>query len=285
MANSQKTRGAVLVTGATGGMGQVLCPALVKAGFDVYAVSRSAADSGSSGRIRPVEMNLTDDSSITQGLARVAGEVGDRGLAGLINMAGLIVGGPLELVSPDDMRDQFALNVLAPHVLTRASLPLLRKGRGRVVNIGAVSARVTVPYFGAISASKAALASLSDAMRMEFAPQGIRVVLIEPGAIETGIFATAAERQARMLKAQAPERVAYYQARMAAMAEAFATMRPDKPKIVVDAVLKALSQADPQPRVLAGRSARQLGMLRFLPTRMRDWVITASLGITGALTK
>ena len=89
-------------------------------------------------------------------------------------MAGIIVEGPLEAIPTHALRRQFEVNVIGPVALTQALLPMLAKARGAVVNIGAVSAHLTPPFYGPIAASKAALASLNDAMRLEFAQFGIR---------------------------------------------------------------------------------------------------------------
>lgn len=172
-------RGTVLVTGASGGIGRRLVERLADAGFAVYAGARSesglkAASSISAARVVPIALDITDGESIAAAAQRLAQDLGGRGLAGLINMAGIIVEGPLELIPVANFRRQFEVNVVGPFALTRALLPLLQAGRGHIVNIGAAAAHTTVPFFGAISASKAALASVSDAMRMEFGRSGSR---------------------------------------------------------------------------------------------------------------
>jgi len=284
MANSQSSPStgtrAVLVTGATGGIGRALVERLAVEGYLVYAAARSPEKLQFRNRqVVPVALDLTDEASINRASAEVSEHLGNGRFEGLVNMAGIIVEGPLELVEVDLMALQFAVNVLGPFALTRAFLPLLRRSRGRVINIGAVTAHTAMPFNGPISASKAALASLNDAMRMEFAPFGIKVVLVEPGGIETGIFATAANLKEESLKRQAKDTVAFYRPLMAAMQETLAKSPVDKPKVIVDAVHAALTKANPAPRSVVGRGAGLLAGLSKLPTGLRDRVLMSATGI------
>jgi NAD(P)-dependent dehydrogenase (short-subunit alcohol dehydrogenase family) len=135
-------------------------------------------------------MDLEDAETIEAAVREVARIVGHGRLSGLVNMAGVIVEGPLEATPPVELRRQFEINVIGPFAVTQALLPFLKQAHGKVVNIGAISAHLTVPFYGPIAASKSALASLNDAMRLEFAQFGVDVILIEPGAMKTGIFST-----------------------------------------------------------------------------------------------
>ncbi len=285
---AKRKTGTILITGATGGIGSALCLRLVGQGYRVVATARSrdgleALAAKGEGRIVPLPLDLTDDVAVAVAAGPVGAAVGGDGLQGLVNTAGMIVDGPLELVPPADLRTAFDVNVVGPHALTRAVLPLLRRGQGRVVNIGAISAIVPVPFYGAISAPKAALSALNDVMRMEFAHMGIAVVLIDPGALATGIFDTAAARQARMFEGQPERLLAHYRPAMAAMREAFAKTPPDTPEVVVDAVLKALGDRKPRPHVVAGAGAAQFAALRKLPIAARDAVVLGALGLAKAL--
>ena len=174
----------IMVTGATGGIGKELVKRLAAKGHNVIAAVRAPDRmSGPSGSARTVAVRL--DVQRPEAIATAAEEatkiVGNAGLSGLVNMAGIIVEGPIEAIPPAELRRQLDINVVGPLALTQALLPLLKTARGRVINIGAISAHITVPFYGPIAASKSALASLNDAMRMEFAQFGIDVILIEPG--------------------------------------------------------------------------------------------------------
>jgi NAD(P)-dependent dehydrogenase (short-subunit alcohol dehydrogenase family) len=132
-----------------------------------------------------LEVNSTEQTRLQRMSAVVRGkrvpsdldsrDLGDHGLAGLVNIASLIVERPFELVPVDDLRHQFEVNVIGQFAVTQAFIPLLRRGKGRVINVGAVRGRVAIPFLGPISASKAALASLTDVLRMESKPWGIAV--------------------------------------------------------------------------------------------------------------
>jgi NAD(P)-dependent dehydrogenase (short-subunit alcohol dehydrogenase family) len=203
-------------------------------------------------------------------------------LSGLVNMAGIIVEGPLEAIPPAELRRQLDINVVGPLALTQALLPLLKAARGRVINIGAISAHVTVPFYGPIAASKSALASLNDAMRMEFAQFGIEVILIEPGAMKTGIFAISRSARDATL-ATLPAHEQHYRPALAAMDRAFEEAGADDPDVVVNAVLKALFARTPKPRVVVGKGTSALLMLSHLPIRTRDKLVKSALGLTAAL--
>jgi len=183
----------VMVTGGTGGIGKALIARLAARGQNVIASAREPDRISTAlgpGRVVGVQLDMERPETTSVAAREVARIVGGGGLSGLVNMAGVIVEGPLETISPAELRRQLEINVVGPFALTQALLPLLKQARGRVVNIGAISAHLTVPFYGPIAASKSALASLNDAMRLEFAQYGVDVILIEPGAMKTEIFST-----------------------------------------------------------------------------------------------
>jgi NAD(P)-dependent dehydrogenase (short-subunit alcohol dehydrogenase family) len=209
----------IVVTGASAGIGKALVQRLARDGRNVIAAARDPARlsiPNGPGRAEVVRLDFDDPMGVEAASRDVAQIVGAAGLAGLVNMAGIIIEGPLEAIPTQALRRQFEVNVIGPVALTQALLPLLVKARGTVVNIGAVSAYLTPPFYGPIAASKAALASLNDAMRQEFAPLGVKVFLIEPGAMKTGIFATSKAARDGWL-AQRPEVERRYRPALAAM--------------------------------------------------------------------
>ena len=208
--------------------------------------------------------------------------VGAAGLAGLVNMAGIIVEGPLEAIPTQALRRQFEVNVIGPVALTQAVLPMLALAHGAVVNIGAISAHLTPPFYGPIAASKAALASLNDAMRLEFAQFGIRVFLIEPGAMKTGIFATARVARDAWL-AERPHLERRYRPALAAMERAFEKSGADDPDVVVKAVVAALFGRNAKLRAVVGKGAGAFVLMSRLPVRLRDRLMKSALGLSEAL--
>ena len=111
-----------------------------------------------------------------------------RGLAGLVNNAGILVSAPLEFVSADQLRRQFEVNIFGTVAVTQAVLPLLRTARGRIVTIGSIAGRAAPPYFGPYAATKHALEALNDSLRMELRQWGIQVALVQPDAVATPIW-------------------------------------------------------------------------------------------------
>ena len=132
------------------------------------------------------------------------------------------------------------------------------------------------------AASKAALASLNDAMRQEFAPLGIKVVLIEPGAMKTGIFAASKAARDAWL-AQCPEVEGRYRPAIAAMERAFERSGADDPTVVVKAVIAALSGGQTKPRAVVGKGAGAFVLMSRLPIRLRDRLVRSALGLSEAL--
>jgi NAD(P)-dependent dehydrogenase (short-subunit alcohol dehydrogenase family) len=275
----------IVVTGASAGIGKALVERLAKDGRNVIAAARDPARvsiPNGPGPVEAVRLDLEDPLAVEAAAHDIAGVVGTGGLAGLVNMAGIIIEGPLEAVPPQALRRQFEVNVIGPVALTQALVPLLAKSRGTVINIGAVSAHLTPPFYGPIAASKAALASLNDAMRLEFAPLGIKVFLIEPGAMKTGIFATSKAARDGWL-AQRPDVEPRYLSALAAMERAFEKASADDPEVVVKAVIAALSGRRTKPRAVVGKGAGAFVMMSRLPIRLRDRLVRSALGLTEAL--
>jgi NAD(P)-dependent dehydrogenase (short-subunit alcohol dehydrogenase family) len=234
------------------------------------------------GRVEAVRLDFEEPATIL-GMAREAIRIaGDAGLAGLVNMAGIIIEGPLEGLPVQALRRQFEVNVVGPIALTQALVPLIARARGAIINIGAVSARLTPPFYGPIAASKAALASLADAMRLELAPLGIKVFLIEPSAMKTGIFATS--RAAREVwLTERPDLERRYRPALAAMERAFEKSGADDPQVVVRAVMAALSRRDARLRAVVGKGAGIFVLMSRLPIRLRDRLLRSALGLSEAL--
>jgi NAD(P)-dependent dehydrogenase (short-subunit alcohol dehydrogenase family) len=271
----------VLVTGAAGGIGTAATLRLAELGHTVYAGVRSAAPrlEGRQG-VRVIRLDVTSPDSITSAIEEISAETDQ--LHALVNNAGVIVQGPLELVPPDEFRRQLDVNILGPALVTRACLPLLRAGGGRVINISAGSGRIPIPFLGALSASKAALESFSTALRAELAPFGIAVVVVEPGLMDTPIFTKADESATEAMADQPADRIALYASALAAMAKASAKMKPAPADEAAKAIATAVGARRPKHRYLAGRDARAMAVLSHLPTRTRDRLVVRSFGLKGA---
>jgi NAD(P)-dependent dehydrogenase (short-subunit alcohol dehydrogenase family) len=187
----------ILITGATSGIGRDAALRLARAGHLVLAGGRrpdalAALTREGRGRVEPVVLDVTDPASVEAARELVDRRTGGRGLDVLVNNAGYALPGPLEVLSERDLRALFDTNVFGLLAVTRAFLPAMReRGQGRVVNVGSIMGRVAMPMLGAYNATKHAVAAVTDALRMELAPFGITVILVEPGAIRTGFAAGA----------------------------------------------------------------------------------------------
>jgi NAD(P)-dependent dehydrogenase (short-subunit alcohol dehydrogenase family) len=272
----------VLITGGSDGIGSALAAALASDGWRVFATARDPSrierTSSGVGEVIPIALELTDDDSIAAVAATVRERAGEAGLDGLVNNAGVIVQGPLELVPASELRRQFEINVLGQIAVTQAVLPQLRAARGRIVNLGAPSGRVGMPLMGPIGASKAALHLLNDALRMELRHQGIAVSLVVPGALETHIFTKASAAAAAAGPAsQEAERL--YAPLVRSSAGRLEQMKASPVDATVKAIRRALTERRPKVRYTAGSDARQVELVRRLPTGLRDRALMAAMGV------
>src|SRR4028119_876827 len=168
LALSDASRGAVVVTGASTGIGRACALSLDAMGFRVFAGVRKSEDGeslrkASSSRLTPVFIDVTDEQSIATAAAEVSRVVGDAGLAGLVNNAGVAIPGPLEYLPLEELRRQLEINLVGQLAVTQAFLPLLRKAQGRIVNISSLAGKLTTPFNGAYSAAKHGIEAFSDA--------------------------------------------------------------------------------------------------------------------------
>jgi NAD(P)-dependent dehydrogenase (short-subunit alcohol dehydrogenase family) len=271
----------VFITGAAGGIGEVTARALAERGYVVFAgIHNDVGALSGVDQIRAVPIDVTDPASVAAAAEQVALEVGDAGLHAVINNAGVIVQGPLELVPPDELRRQFEVNTLGPAYVTQAFLPLLRRGGGRVVNISAPTARVPVPLMAPIGASKAALVSLSDALRSELAAWQIPVVVVEPGGTSTEIFAKADTAARAGLAGADPGQVALYRGHLDAFAKAAAKQKLGPADVVTRAIVQAVEARRPKRRYAAGTGTRLFGFLSHLPAGIRDRLVSGAFGLS-----
>ncbi|MGH6655548.1 MAG: SDR family NAD(P)-dependent oxidoreductase [Actinocrinis sp.] len=267
------------MTGAAGGVGAPLCAALAGRGYTVYAGVRSDAPGLAGHRgIRTVRLDVTDPESVAQAAEQIARDA-PGGLHAVVNNAGVIVQGPLELLPAQELRRQFEVNVYGPHQVTAAFLPLLRAGGGRVVNISAPSARTALPFFGPISASKAALESLSVALRGELAEWAVPVTVVELGMMDTPIFAKADQAAKAVMARASADQMDLYASPLASLAKASARMTPAPVDGAVKGIVEAVEASRPKHRYLVGRDTRMASLLVVLPSRARGRVLARVLGL------
>ncbi len=273
---------AVVITGASTGIGAACALYLADHGFQVFAGVRNcrageALIGGRTARMIPLHLDVTEEESIRDAVDRVTRQLGDAGLAGLINNAGIAVGSPLEVVPIDQLRRQFEVNVFGQIAVTQAFLPLVRKGQGRIVNMGSIAGRATIPLMGPYSASKFALEALTDALRLELQPWGIHVSVIEPGAVATPIWEKSLKAAADLDAVARSADTLRYTEMMLRIRDAVrkAVERAIPPDAVVQAVVHALTAAHPRTRYLVGTDAKiRAWMVKWLPDRLNDRLLT-----------
>jgi NAD(P)-dependent dehydrogenase (short-subunit alcohol dehydrogenase family) len=267
----------VLVTGASSGIGRATALRLATSGCHVFAGVRKPADGtaladAAAGELTPLLLDVTDTQQITAAVKTIAGHVGDAGLAGLVNNAGIGLFGPLELIPIEQFRRQLEVNVTGQLAVTQAFLPLLRRARGRIIMIGSIGARFTPPFVGPLAASKSALATIGEALRQELAPWDIRVVVVEPASVRTEAVGKL-ERDARQLMDRAtPTGRALYQDAFRRLVATFAAQheKGSPPEVVAEAVAHALTTPQPRARYLVGKNSRCMAILATLPTPVLD---------------
>jgi len=284
--------GSIVMTGASTGIGEACALELDRRGFRVFAGVRREADgerlrARGSDRLTPVRIDVTDGASIAAASQTVASTVGEAGLSGLVNNAGICVAGPLELLPLAELRKQFEVNVFGPIAVTQALLPLLRRGRGRIVNVSSISGRVACPYLGPYAASKYALEAMSDSLRVETRKSGVSISIVEPGSVDTPIWQKSREACDR-LRARLSEEAgradawAHYAPDVEAMHAATAGMgRRGMPvERVVRAVVHALCARRPRTRYPVGAGiGATIFLLKFLPDRLRDALVRRAMGL------
>jgi NAD(P)-dependent dehydrogenase (short-subunit alcohol dehydrogenase family) len=267
--------GGVLVTGASTGIGEATALRLRKAGFRVFAGVRKPED-GDRLRaagvtvIQPLDVTKAED--IESAVSTVQQELGGAQLRGIVNNAGIGIGGPLEALDLDDFRRTLEVNTTSQLAVTQAFLPLLRKSKGRVVNMSSVGGRVAQPFAGPYIASKFALEGVSDVLRAELLGWGIEVIAIEPGTIATPIWEKSSREAESVLAKLTPEQRELSGKRLAKMAKVLERQnkRGAPPEKVAEAVEKALTASRAKPRYLVGDARVLLGLKRVLPTRWFD---------------
>jgi NAD(P)-dependent dehydrogenase (short-subunit alcohol dehydrogenase family) len=268
----------IVITGASTGIGAACALHLDKQGLRVFAGVRRQADADAlkakaSSRLVAIALDVADSLSVSTA-------AGEAGLDGLVNNAGVVVTGPVEFLPLPELRRQLEINVVGQVAVTQAFLPLIRAARGRIINMGSIAGRLATPFSSAYGASKFALEALTDALRLELAPWGISVSIIEPGAVATPIWEKGAKSGAAMLAAAPPEALVLYAEALEAFKKTSeqAAKHAVAPIEVARVVEHALTAARPKTRYVVGRRAKiGAAMALLVPDRMRDSMVAKAM--------
>jgi NAD(P)-dependent dehydrogenase (short-subunit alcohol dehydrogenase family) len=259
---------------------------LADRGFDVLAGVRTANDRDrlqdeSAGRLQPLIFDVTDHASVAAAVPAIRDRSEAHGLKGVVNNAGLFALGPLELQPLDEFEELFRVNVFGVAAITQAMLPLLRASRGRIVNISSVNGWLAMPFAGAYNASKFALEGLSDTLRLELRPFGIRVVVVQPGAMATDIRVRGAEAWAKAHQKLPEAERALYAEPYDGLQTALAGVESGAGDVeeISDAVFHALTDPEPKTRYAAGPMSDQRAEMLALTDLERDAALLQMLGM------
>ncbi|MDR8366542.1 SDR family oxidoreductase [Pseudomonas sp. JL3] len=266
-----------LITGCSSGIGRALADVFKGAGYEVWASARKAEDVATltAAGFTAVQLDVNDSPSLEQLSERINQQHG--GLDVLINNAGYGAMGPLLDGGVPAMQRQFETNVFAIVGVTRAMFPVLRRARGLVVNIGSVSGVLVTPFAGAYCASKAAVHALSDALRMELAPFGVRVMEVQPGAIESSFAKNAGHEAEQLITEQSP----WFPLREGIRARAKASQdKPTPASEFAAGLLKAVQQSKPPRLIRIGNGSWALPLLAtLLPKGLLESTLMKRFGL------
>lgn len=271
----------VLITGCSSGIGRALADVFKATGYKVWASARKAEDVAvlEAAGFTAVQLDVNDGPALEALSERINQQHG--GLDVLINNAGYGAMGPLLDGGVPAMQRQFETNVFSIVGVTRALFPVLRRAKGLVVNIGSVSGVLVTPFAGAYCASKAAVHALSDALRMELAPFGIRVMEVQPGAIATSFAKNAGHEAEQLITEQSP----WWPLREGIRARAKASQDNPTPATEFAAgLLKTVQQGKPPRLLRLGNGSRALPLLAgLLPKGLLESGLMKRFGLRGQL--
>jgi NAD(P)-dependent dehydrogenase (short-subunit alcohol dehydrogenase family) len=276
-----------LVTGASSGIGKATVLRLAANGWRVFAAVRRQQDaeslrSESANGIETVILDVADQGSIRAAAEEVNSRLGNDGLDGLVNNAGIGAVSPLEYTTLDSIRRVYEVNLFGQISVIQAFLPLLRRAKGRIVNTGSVGDHLSPPFGSVLASSKAAFASVSSSLRLELRAQGIYVIIVEPGAINTPAVEKTLGDVEKQIASLAPEGARLYAAGLRRMAAAVAKNEKagSPPDAVARVVEKALSAKTPRTRYPAEKdSVMLITLARLLPEKLLDLAILKTFGL------
>ena len=286
MSSDGRDRGFVVATGTSTGIGAATALHLARNGFHVFAGVRRAEDGEAlqaqePERLTPVIIDVTDEATISAATATVADVVEDRGLAGLVNNAGIAKPAPIEFQPITDFRMQLEVNLFGPVAMIQAFLPLIRQGGGRIVNVGSIGGMLVLPLNGAYCASKFGIRAITDALRLELRQWSIHVSLIEVAPVKTPIFGKTYAELDGLETSLGEKGHEQYEEQIAAVRTATekAAADADPPLVIAKAIAHALMSDKPKTKYLVGHGGKGVAVVAALPDRARDRALAHELAL------
>ena len=272
---------AILVTGASTGIGKATALHLDKLGFKVFAGVRKEADGQAlkqeaSNKLRPIFLDVTNSDSIVAAVDTVRKET-DGALYGLVNNAGVSLNGPLELMPTSEIKQLMDVNVLGLLAVTKAFLPLLRQNKGRIINISSGHGLLAIPDKSVYAASKFAVQAITDSLRVELCPFDVSVSSIVVGKVDTAVLGKIIADRDKMIEAAPPEIVKLYSPLFEFFDKEVKEL-PGIPAIEVGKVVaQALTTEKPKAQYLIGPGAKKMRNLARLPVGLRDYLMVKAI--------
>jgi NAD(P)-dependent dehydrogenase (short-subunit alcohol dehydrogenase family) len=274
------SKGAIVITGASTGMGEHCAVGLAQRGYRVFAGVRKATD-GESLRLRggaslePLILDVTNEAQVQDAARTVERALAGAPLSALWNNAGISVNGPLEFIELDALRRQLEVNVIGQVAATQAFLPMLRRARGRILTTGSVGGFFTTPMLIPYCMSKFAMEAMSDGLRRELRPHGVDVILLEPGGIKSKIWDKGINESEEFVRKAPPQMMEIYGSLVNALRRLAPQMERDahSPQAVLDCVVHALESPRPKTRYRMGHNSTVQRIVSFLPDRWQDALV------------
>jgi NAD(P)-dependent dehydrogenase (short-subunit alcohol dehydrogenase family) len=277
--------GAVVVTGASTGIGRATALLLDGRGYRVFAGVRKEADADElrkrgSDQLTPVTLDVTKADQIDSVREQVAEAVGKGGLVGLVNNAGVGGGGPIEFMPLDELRGTLEVNLIGQVAVTQAFIPLIRRAKGTIVFIASIGGRVASAFMSPYNTSKFAVEALGESLRHELRPWEIDVVVVEPGSIDTEIWAKGNEQVRERVDELPEDARRLYGRQLSRFGEVLneTASRGIPPEKVAEVIHKAIASDNPRHRYLVGTDAKIAGRLKgTLPDRTFSKLVARQL--------
>jgi len=265
------TNKSILITGASSGIGKACALHLDSLGFKVYAGVRNNKDleviqKEGSDLLQPVILDVTKDDTIQKVFELIA-ETTSYPLWGLVNNAGIGIGGVVEVTPVEELRKILEVNVIGMHAVTMTFLPILRRNRGRIVNVGSSASYFASPGQSSYSASKFAVRAFTDSLRVEMKLFDMHVALVAPGAIESAMWEKDKEYKQKLRESISPELAEIYKPFRIAADHMIERVKPISALEVAKAVEHAMTSDKPKCIYIVGRDAKMVRLTTIFSRR------------------